>query len=757
MKHLTLEIKHKIAFLKWDQKDSLVNLICSDFIKELSLITKKLDPSQVKALVFVSGKRKGFSAGADIKEIQQCKDKQELEAKLNKVNQLFLKFEHLNILKIAAIDGDCLGGGLEWALCFDKILVSDSDSTKLALPEVKLGLIPGFGGCFRLPKRLSLLESLKMICSGKHLNSKKAFQLGLTDELVPQLLLNKRAIELTFELVPELAQNFSPKLAQEFFIKTSHELSFADSKVKSSQESQTKLIKNSSQKLFQESNQKTTNKLSQSLQMGLLKKLKFRFITSFTSKIQKERSFFTKNKYRFNRPYSYWRDFFFCSLICFVFKSKIKEKTKGFYPAPLIGVQLVSKGYRFSISYKLLEQQKEAFIDLTLGKISKNLVSLFLQTRQAKKRLSLLSNDNQNSIQKIGVLGAGVMGRSIAFLLADKGFEVRLIDNNPLALQFALKKWYTSLKKQKEIKKINSHKENYKRNLLSVSQNFWGIKKKDLIIECLPEDLQLKKEMIAFVSKKLQPECLFASNSSSLSIQDLAQSSEKPDQFFSLHFFNPVDKMPLIEICYDETQKEKLSALPSFIQKIGKIPLIVKDSPCFVVNRILVTYVLEALLLLEKGYAVEELDTLFKEKGFPLGPFEIMDKIGLDTCIQVVSNLKIKEAHLKTPEWIEDLTKILGLGEKDQKGFYLYEHHSPYFDIKQLNPKTEILKKGELNVGAETEEIFQKILNQMSETGKNLIQKKVVKNKEDIDMAMVLGSGFPAFMGGLMQQHSKQH
>ena len=659
MKHLKLEIKNKMAVLEWDQSNSPVNLVCEAFIEELSLIIKELDPSQVKALVFLSGKKKGFSAGADIKEIQNSK--QELETKLTEVNQLFLKFENLNLFKIVAIDGDCLGGGLEWALCFDRILVSDSDSTKLALPEVKLGLIPGFGGCFRLPKKVGLLEALKMICSGKSLNSKKAFHIGLADELVPQLLLKKRALNLAEQAL-----------------------------------------------------------------------------------------FFTKKK----KPYFYWRDLFFHSLICFVFKLKIKEKTKDFYPAPLTAIQLISKGSRFSISSKLLKYQKEFFRDLAFSKTAQNLISLFLQSRQAKKKLSSLLNGPQEPIQKIGVLGAGVMGSSIACLLADKGFEVRLIDSDTTALQKALKKRNLIFQKQRQKKKINSYQEDYKRNLLSVSQNFWGLKNRDLIIECLPENLKLKKELISFVSKKLHSGCLFASNSSSLSVQELAQSSQRPELFFGLHFFNPVDKMPLVEICYDEAQKEKLSALPSFIQKIGKTPLIVKDSPCFVVNRVLVSYLLESLLLLEKGYAVLELDALFKEKGFPLGPFETMDKIGLDTCVQVISNLKEKEVGLKAPHWVEDIVKILGLGEKDQKGFYLYTH--PYLNKKEVNPKTEIIKKEELAVEGKTEELFQNILNQMSETGKSLIEKKVVENEESLDMALVLGSGFPAFMGGPMKQSLKE-
>lgn len=660
MNHLKLEIKDKIAVLEWSQPNSSVNLICHAFIKELSLIIKELDPSQTKALVFLSKKEKGFSAGADIKEIKSLKSKEELAAKIDQVNELFLKFESLNILKIVAIDGDCLGGGLEWALCFDIILASNCISTKLGLPEVKLGLIPCFGACFRLPRRTGLIKSLKMIGSGRSLNGKQAFQSGLADELVPKLLLKKRALDLA----------------------------------------------------------------------------------------QDPPSLETGNKYRLKKPFLYWRDTVFNSLICFVFKLKIKDKTKGFYPAPLSAAQLVNKAQGTSLSYRWLKLQKKLFIDLALNQTAKNLIALFEQSQQAKKTLSLLKadcdrfNKKDRPIQKIGVLGAGVMGSSIACLLADKGFEVRLMDNQAIALRQVLKKWENILQKQSQQKTIDSYQENRKKNLLSVSQNFWGLKQKDLIIECLPEDLKLKQELIGEVSKKIRPDCLFVSNSSSLSIQELSQACQRPERFFGLHFFNPAEKMPLVEICIKESQKEYLSALPDLIQKIGKIPLMVQDSPCFVVNRVLLSYLLECLLLLEKGYAAEEMDDLLKEKGFPLGPFETMDKVGLDICVQTVLNLKKKEPSLKTPHFLEDLTKILGRGEKERRGFYLYS------DKKQINPKTEVLKKGELSVQDNQEKLFQKILNQMAQTGKNLIQKKIATSDESLDMAMVLGSGFPAFMGG---------
>ena len=666
MKHLKLEIKDKIAFLEWNQSHSSLNFICQDFIKEFSLILNELDPFQLKALIFFSSKTKCFSAGADIKEIHSCSSKQKLETQLTEINQLFLKFESLNLLKVVIIDGICLGGALELALCFDKILISDSSSTKLAFPEVKLGLIPGFGACLRLPKRVGLIEALNMICSGKSLNPKQALKKGLVDELVPQLLLKQRALELTQD----------PP-----------------------------------------------------------------FIVAFK-----------KNK----KDFIYWRNFLFRHLIAWLVKLKVQKKTQNFYPAPLKAIPLIRAFCFSSFSSQFLEQQNKVFVDLAMAEVAQNLMTLFLQTRKAKKQLSLALSPVQNKklptqpIQKVAVLGAGVMGSSIAHCLANKGFEVRLLDNNLKALQLALKKWETYLSQQKH---LSLYQKNHKRKSLSVSPQLWGLSRQELVIECLPEKLELKKEMIALVSKKLTSTALFCSNSSSLSLHELSQSCEKPERFFALHFFNPVSHMPLVEICYKESQKEFLSQVPTFIEKLGKIPLIVKDSPGFAVNRVLLSYLLESLLYLEKGADIESLDTLFKKKGFPLGPFETMDKVGLDTCLQVLLNFKEKELDLEYPEEMENIPKILGLGEKDKKGFYLYKEASKPRLLKtphkKLNPQTALLKKKGFKVEITEEEMFQKIMDKMYETGKFLIKNQIIEDQKSLDMAMILGSGFPSFKGGL--------
>ena len=668
MKHLHFKVKEpSIGWLEWDQGNSSVNLISSSFIKELSSLIKTIESAQLKALIFSSKKENSFCAGADIKEIQKIQESKQVESLLKTAHHIFSKFENLKISKISVIEGVCLGGGLEWALCFDYRLASQSRFTKLGFPEVRLGLIPGLGGCIRLPKLIGLRKALKLILTGKSLTTKQALSIGLINEQVPSFVLKKRALELARQIVQGKA-------------------------------------------------------LSQ-----------------------------PKNNFKEQQTYSYWLEFFLKPVICFLSKKQILAKTKGFYPAPLEAKQLIEKTCYTPLSKKALNQEDELFIKLLQTQSTKNLIHLWILTDKAKK--TIRTAHNYKPIQKIAVIGAGLMGHSISCLLVDKGFTVRLIDNREEALCQALQHTKKLFEKQKSRRQINSYEFTNKLNNLSVSQNFWGLKTCDLIIEALPEDLRLKQKLIAKISKKANSKCLFASNTSSLSILELAKSNAHPSHFFGLHFFNPVHKMPLLEICMTEDQKKSHPQVLSFIKQLGKIPLFVKDSPGFVVNRILVSYLSECLNLLEEGYDIKHIDSILKSQcGMPLGPFELMDKIGLDICLKTVSHLEQKGIYFKTPKWTKDLTTLLGQGEKSQKGFYIYYEDKE----KTLNPKTKTLNRVKETATQKDKQLINRVIAKMSMEGNKLIQNKIVQKEEEIDLAMVLGAGFPAFLGGPMQYHKNK-
>lgn len=660
MKNLTFSKKEgNIGWLEWNQANSPVNLLSFSFMEELEEIIKNTDPS-LKALVFISKKQNHFCAGADINDIQKIKSKKELKNILDKVHDLFDRFEKLDLFKIVAIEGSCLGGGLEWALCFDWRLAGDSPSTRLALPETRLGLIPGFGGCLRLPRLTGLKNSLSLIPSGKTLSSRQALQINLVDERVPSLVLEKRALEL--------AQNIVTKREQP------------------------------------------------------LKK---------TFKNQKAFSFFIEKTFK--------------HLIGFYAKNQILKKTKGFYPAPLKALELIQKTYGKKQDKKDFNKEKSAFCELHESSVSQNLIRIFQMTKQAQKIKT--NSQIKKPIERIGILGAGVMGRSIAWLLLDKAFSVRLVDTKEESLVNTLK-WVKQMgEKQLAKKQINSYEFKRKINRLSVSPHLWGFSNMDLVIEALPENKQLKENVIREVSKKLSPHCLFASNTSSLSIKELSQHSSSPENFFGLHFFNPAHKMPLLEIILTDQQKDLfLAPLSHFVKKLGKVPVFAKDSPGFIVNRLLAVYLTEALLLYEEGFDIERLDDCYsKQFGFPMGPFQLMDKIGLDICTSFIHQLKSSGLNFKVPSWTPELTQTLGLGEKSGQGFYNYKGTPP----RQNEKLKQLKRKSPLDISDEV--IIQRGIYRMINEAFLLLKEEKVQSEEDIDLALVMGLGFPPFLGGPMK------
>ncbi len=663
MSILKLSVREdSIYWLEWEAKNSSENLLTLPFIEELSSVLQKIESSPLKALVMLSKKERSFCAGADINEIQKISSPEEMKMTLEKIHSLFHRLEKWNGSKIVAIRGSCLGGGLELALCFDYRLTADSPVTKLALPETRLGLIPGAGANLRLPRLIGLGPALNMILSGKSLSSKQAKAVGLSDENVPSLVLEKRALELAREVVrgkrPSRSQNF----------------------------------------------------------------------------------------YKNRKAFSFFMSVLFKNIFCFLAKRRVFKKTSGFYPAPLKALEVIRKTYNWhTLSQKKLQVETEAFCRLFQTPTAKNLMYAYSISQKAKKKAFIDPNEEEITkrtvISRVGVVGAGVMGRSIAFLLANKGFKTRLVDNNReklcSALNYAEKLWDRQTK-------ISPYELQAKRDNLSVSDGFSGFPTLDLVIEALPENLQLKQKLIGDISKHLNRQCLLASNTSSLNLEKLSQHSAHPENFLGFHFFNPAHEMPLVEIALKKEQKHIAQPLQKFVRKIAKFPLLVKDSPGFVVNRLLAVYLTEALWLFEEGNNIPLIDKTFKKFGLPLGPFQLMDKIGLDICTGSIYSLSQSGIHFPVPQWMAELVPILGLGEKSGEGFYMHNKKIV------LNQKTKNLKRSFAGKVLSKQMIERGIFRMINE-GKKLMKEDVLSSEEDLDLALILGMGFPPFLGGPMK------
>ena len=660
---LNFKIQNAVAFVEWDQPQSSANVLSSKFLDDFKSFLDELEKQNIKALVFKSAKPRIFIAGADLKEIRDTHSKQGYQKILQQAHEVLCRFEDLPFPKIALIHGACLGGGTEFALAFDYRLASDSSVTKIGLPEVKLGLIPGFGGCVRLPRLIGLLKGLDLILSGKILSAKKAYRYGLVHEVVPVSILETRGLHLAQEFIKGKrlpSRKYKPKGIVNF----------------------------------------------------LLESFLGRFIIYAKS------------------------------------KSQILKQTKGFYPAPLVALEVVKKTYRFSQIKKALDTEVSYFCEVAVTPESKNLVRLFFLMDEIKKRKTLLSKEKPSStqpIQRVGVLGAGIMGGGIAYLCSDKGYPARMKDIHQDSFSIAFKQAHRLWKKQKQQRRIDQYEWKERASHLSASLDYKGFSSLDCVIEAITEDVTIKQKVIKECSKHLTESTVFASNTSSLSIEKLSQSYPWPEQFIGMHFFNPVYKMPLVEIIKTEkTSQESVEKIYQFAKSLGKTPIIVKDSPGFVVNRILVPYLTEALWLLDDGKKVKEIDHVFTHQfGLPMGPLRLMDEVGLDVCLKIISIFKDSGLDVDIPSWTDQIEKVLGLGRKTGKGFYIYKKQNLPVneDIFSLLSPTKKPSFSE-------EEVKERGLYRLINESLKVWDEGIVNSTEDLDLALILGIGFPPFLGG---------
>ena len=690
-------VKEKgIGWLEWEEPEYPVNVLSRRVLKELENLLPEVEKASLKVLVLISRKSKGFIAGADLRELGDVKSKEELSPLLEKAHEIFLRFEALPAIKLAVIHGACLGGGLELALICNYRLASSSPETCFGLPEVNLGLIPGFGGTFRLPQKIGLKAGLDMILSGRNVSAKTALWLGLVEEVVPLVLLKKRA--------EELAQ---------------------------------KVIRG--------------EKLLHSFQ---------------------------KNKGR-NWKKALAENFLFRPLVFYWAKRNLLKKTKGFYPAPLCAWQVIKNTYGTSSLEKALVQEREGFLDVTFTSESRNLIRVFFLRDRAKKRtLCSVDSDNfsgkegpfqkqskssqrtdeikkpslsdirsNNEMRKksppyqVGILGAGVMGGGLSRLLVEKGHSVRLRDIKKEALSHTLIQMEEIWGKQFLQGKIDKQEWQKRRDRISVTRDFSGFSSVDLVIETLPEDQKLKEKVLQEAGACLTPFQVLASNTSSLNLKDLASAYPWPKQFVGMHFFNPVHKMPLVEIIKtDQSEEAVVNRVFQLTKQLGKIPIVVQDSPGFIVNRLLMPYLSEALWLLQEGHSIQEVDHCYTHGfGFPMGPFRLMDEVGLDLCLKVIESFERAGLRVNIPEGMKNILQDLGPGRRGGEGFYIYGRKP------QVNEKIRSFQKP--GVQTDSKECVQRGLYRLINEAVQIQEEKVAQ-EEDIDLALVLGMGFPPFLGG---------
>jgi 3-hydroxyacyl-CoA dehydrogenase/enoyl-CoA hydratase/3-hydroxybutyryl-CoA epimerase len=356
-------------------------------------------------------------------------------------------------------------------------------------------------------------------------------------------------------------------------------------------------------------------------------------------------------------------------------------------------------------------------------------------------------------VKGLGVLGAGTMGGGIAYVAADKGIQVRMKDLNTDALGKGLKHASDLWMKLVKRKSIDKYQFQQKMDMVSVTTDYSGFKNLDVVVEAIVEDMGIKQKVIGECAGQMRPDAIIATNTSSLSVTEMAKGHPRPEYFAGMHFFNPVNKMPLIEVIRGEkTSDETIATIYELSKKMGKMPVVVKDGPGFLVNRLLLPYMGEAAFLLQEGMNIEFVDKVYvKEFGMPMGPFELMDEVGLDVCLKVLKIFKKAFGErIELAPCMEALGNSGRLGRKNGKGFYTYTEDGKRGAVDQT--VYAALGLGQPSNPYDSKECIERgVFAMVNECSLALIEDRIVETPHEVDLAMIMGTGFPPFRGGLMK------
>ncbi len=674
-----------VAFLLLDSGGK-VNSLGSEVTRELEPIVERLaeDP-RVKAAVIMSGKPDTFIIGADLFEIRKATDPLQIYRLSRDGQNIFNKISALPKPVVVAINGACLGGGLELALAAHYRLASNAPATQLGLPETRLGLIPGLGGTQRLPRLIGLKAALSLILSAEPLSAQEALALNLVDEVVPADELFGRAEARALELIDE--SDFVEK----------------------------------QRNLYQGSFEPADNALCcQAYTLAGVDKEKARKLFAMS-----ERS--------------------------------IRIKTRGNYPAQTRVLEVMKEGL-FKGFEQGLEAETRGFSELAISEVAGNLIALFFTTDFARQSAaSLTAKFPGNSVQTVGIVGSGTMGSAIAHLSAASGLNV-LLRVNKSSPEEALERVSGHCSRLKPTGHSDTAgSDSFISRVEGVTDDN-ELCKADLVLESVVEDLDVKKSVLATLSAVLLPESVIASNTSSLPLSDLSDSVKQSDRFLGLHFFHPVDKMPLVEVVSHKTTSRKtLARALDFVLRLGKTPVIVKDGPGFLINRLLTCYLQEAARMAESAIPLNWIEEAAIDFGMPMGPLELLDEVGLDVAFKVASSLHQSLGERMAPPQILAGVQALGLvGKKTGAGVYSWDESGRRL---RLNPD---LIEGAGCVVVEEKStpemrlvLAERLILPMVDEAARCMEDRIVMRPREVDMAIVLAIGFPAFRGGLLKYADK--
>jgi 3-hydroxyacyl-CoA dehydrogenase/enoyl-CoA hydratase/3-hydroxybutyryl-CoA epimerase len=621
----------RIAWLIFDLHGSSTNTLGHAPMRELDDCLAEIEAARPRAVVIRSAKDNGFVAGADISEFSGLTDVEQAFRLVRTGQQVFDRLEALPMPTVAAIHGFALGGGLELALACDYRVGADDGKLSLGLPEVMLGVHPGFGGTVRAPRLIGAPAALDLMLTGKSLRAREALKLGLVDRLVPREELAAAARQIALAAPAPQRPPFGQRA------------------------------------------------------------LSWPLVRSFIARHAR--------------------------------KQVAKRARRDHYPAPYAVLELFERhGGAGAAAY---DAEARSIARLFLSEQSRNLVRVFF----LQNRMKALGGNSRRKFARVHVVGAGVMGGDIAAWCASRGLSVTLQDREMKYVEPALKRANDFFaKRAKDPAQVAEMAARLRADIEGS-----GVPEADIVIEAIFENADAKRGLYAKLEPRMKPEAVLATNTSSIVLEDLARDLADPGRLVGLHFFNPVAKMTLVEIIRSAAARDDVveDAL-AFTRRLDKLPLPCRSSPGFVVNRVLMPYMTEAMLAADEGVPLAAIDRVALEFGMPMGPIELADTVGLDVASHV-GKILAEAFGLPVPRGTAELIAAGHLGRKSGRGYYAWR------DGKPVKPES---------AGRAPDDLTDRLVLQYLNEAVACLRERVVEDADLLDAGMIFGTGFAPFRGG---------
>jgi 3-hydroxyacyl-CoA dehydrogenase/enoyl-CoA hydratase/3-hydroxybutyryl-CoA epimerase len=657
-----------VAILLMDRHDEAMNTLGEEFVRELEEAVTRLEQDDVRAVVIGSAKD-DFLAGADMRMFAGFRSTDDAVDALTALHSVYGRIEALHTDAgtpvVAAINGACLGGGLELALTASVRICSDSPRTQLGQPEVQSGVLPAAGGTQRLPELVGLQVGLEMIVGGRPARARKAKKIGLVNEVVPA----------------EVLLDIAMKRAREAISAEPVKASF-----------RSKLSPVNAQKLALEQN-------------PVGRKLLFKKATE-----------------------------------------QMMTQTHGHYPAPRRAIEAIQIGVEHGRAAGFAAEIR-FFAELVQTPESKALLSLFFGSQELKRDTGIDSDASPHTVDQIAVIGGGLMGGGVAAvstLNAGTAVRIKEVDHDGVGRGLAYVNRVVS--KRAKRRRMSEFEVDQILNRVTGSTTWNGFSSADLVIEAVFEDLDLKRAILSDVESATGTNTIFASNTSSLPITKIAEGADRPENVIGMHYFSPVEKMPLLEVITAPETADWVTATAVAVGKRqGKTVIVVNDGTGFYTTRVLGPYTNEAAFLLEDGASVEDIDGAMTAWGFPIGPLLLADEVGIDVGAHIgVIMADAFGERMVGPSMMSGLIADGRKGRKNGKGFYVYE------DGQRKGVDDTVyaaLGLGERKTVAR-EEIQERMTMAFINEVALCLEEGVLRSARDGDIGAVFGLGYPPFKGG---------